>query len=275
MAQVIVIEDERMIRERTLERLQTMSTTFTSLTAPEIPDHFPAERMAQELNLQHRNFKGSYTVLVLDLHLGNRGDDGLEMMRYLQHCWDGAVVLHSSQVNNVEIRRAAVELGIRFGCTKLANELESLVEVAREVAFIRSATLGAALYLERIPIPPWKSELGIPSLLEYLEMLKSFGRRFDGTLGSVDWELVDAIERTIRLLVDISTRQSRFLAEWNRCIREMLDVNELVKLGDQPFYFEEWWINTVPVQMALRRQLERALEVTAPLITFQSFSLPI
>lgn len=275
MAQVIVIEDERMIRERTLDRLQTMSTMFTSITAPKIPDQFPAERLAADLSLKFRNFKGSYTVLVLDLHLGNRGDDGLEMMRYLQHYWDGAVVLHSSQINNPMIREAAVELGIRFGCAKLADELETLVKAAREVAFIRSATLGAALYLERIPIPPWKSEPNIPSLLEYLDMLKLFGRRFDGTSGSVDWELVDTIEQTIRLLVDISTRQSRFVVEWNQKSRELLQARDVSTLDDQPFFFEEWQTNTIPVQMSLRRQVERALVITTPLISFQAFSLPI
>lgn len=278
MGEIIVIEDDPLFREQTLHHLEDVAGLgrhpFSRVEALNVPAYFPAERLAEAL--AHRRYrKGSYAVLLLDLHLGKHIDDGFQLWRYIRHFWDGAVVLHSSQTRDPEVAAEAVRLGIRFGCEKLADELPELLEAAYRVASIRSGTLGAGLFYEQSPIPPWAPAPELDNLVTWLEALKFFGRGFDGTASSADFALAERIEQQTKLLVRASCEDSRFARD-HAAEREAARVaatesgneEEAFRYGDLPHFFEEWETNTIPLLMRLTKTLREDLPHIEPFISF-------
>jgi CheY-like chemotaxis protein len=129
MSTILVVEDDQDIRARTLDQLAHLGGLGNGceVKALELDKALTAERAAS--SIAHANpFRPSYMTIVLDLGLGHRMDDELVMMRYLRHCFDGAVVIHSSNSDLPEIREEARKLGIRFGTTKNAANLPDLVK---------------------------------------------------------------------------------------------------------------------------------------------------
>lgn len=253
-----VIEDNATIRNITMRQLEPLTSNgWFKLDALEVPKEIPAEVLATELAMPSR--KPSFSVLVLDLALGNRTDDGLIMMDYLRHCFDGAVVIHSSQYGDQGIRERAKKLGIRFGTNKNSPELPELVKAASEVAFMRSATLGDGLMYERCPLPDYNPS-GLVQFDELMLKLRRLGRKFDGSSDSVDWTLLEEVQTGITDHVNRAKEQgyARFYQD------------NPYKTRQGPFwdFFEDFVINTIPVQLDLKRSFERHIAKSEPFITF-------
>jgi hypothetical protein len=232
--------------------------TANTLVALDVPENLPAEKLANEL--LEKAWKPSFSVLVLDMSLGNRSDDGLQMMKYIHHCYDGAVVIHSSQWQDERIQSEARRLGIRFGCSKNAENLPELVKAAERVSFMRSATLGDALHHERSPIPEYDIPEGVPDLDELWTRLKRLGRRFDGTDASVNWEEVQLVQE----IVD----KHYHLAESQGYSRFYRDNPHEKRQGAWYEFFEDYVINTIPVGLKLEKSFKRAINEAEPFICF-------
>lgn len=260
MSKFIVIEDDKIVRETTMRQLAPLAALGTAnhLEALEVPDELPAEKLAFELT---RNvWRPSFAVLVLDISLGNRSDDGLYLMKYIHHCFDGAVVIHSSQWADEKLQAEARNLGIRFGCYKNDTRLPELIKAAERVAFMRSATLGDALHHEKAPIPEYDIPEGLIDLDTYWYRLKRLGRRFDGTNDSVDWEEVYQVQKI-----------------WDQHYRLVESQGYARFYRDNPYekrqcawydFFEDFVINSIPVGCSLEENFRRAVAEAEPFICF-------
>lgn len=262
MANIKVIEDQEEVRNATMRRLAPLAELGRGnrLEAIKLSEKLPAEVLAFDL-ARATMWKPSFSILVLDLGLGHRSDDGLQAMKYIHHCFDGAVVIHSTQWQDAKVQEESRKLGIRFGTDKLAPNLEELIKAADAVSFIRSATLGDSLFHSRAPIPDYDPPTDVPDLNEVFLKLMRLGRRFDGTSDSVDWKSVPIIQAEIASHVKAAEEQGyrRFYADHPNKERDGTPHYE---------FFEDFVINAIPVLLDLESNLRHFVGLAEPHISF-------
>lgn len=251
---IIVVDDQPTLCQQAVLALAEFQRWAKVTMIERINPACPAEEVANAISAL--SITDREVIVVLDLGLGQRLDDGLVVARCLKPSFAGTIVLHSDSITIPEVKARAIDLGIRFGVKKLAPELARVVDSVTAVAHARFQIIWFAQeFLCHRPVIAYDPPTEIRQLLWRVWQL---GHHFDGSAESVNWEEAEQLTEEICRHAKLATAAE---VAWNQELYKRADGNEI---GSIPCFPEGYATGFYAFLTDLASNLRHAVERVAP-----------